>query len=107
MTEEQLLEWQLYDQLDPVGEFRADYRLAHLSALIVNIVNSMNNTKARKPKLITASEMMIEWGIDSNEEPEIKQQSIEEMKKAIQKIAKAFGPKEKGIITTTKSKPKK
>jgi hypothetical protein len=38
LTSYQLAEWEAYDELDPIGEWRDDFRIASLSSLISNIV---------------------------------------------------------------------
>ena len=51
--------------------------------------------------------MLLEWEIGEEEQPEAKQQSIEDMKKAVMKIAQTFGGGRKGSqgrIVTTKTK---
>ena len=86
LTVEQLNEWQAYDLLEPIGERRADYRLALLRATIVNIARAVWGSKGTKP--ISPMDLMPIW---DQEEAQImskpKKQSAEEMKNAIKNIA--------------------
>ena len=41
LTSSQVSEWMVYNRLDPIGEWRADYRIAVLCSTIANIGNSV------------------------------------------------------------------
>lgn len=83
LTSEQLSEWQAYNTLDPIGDWTNDFRLARLSALIVNTVNAILGKKGTY-KIVSASEFMPDW---NNEKPHPDQQSAEEMKETLMNIA--------------------
>jgi hypothetical protein len=62
LTRKELLEWQVYDRIEPFGEQRADLR----SAIVATVVNNSQGGKAKvkdfmptfePPKKQTASEM--------------------------------------------------
>ena len=81
----QISEWEAYDRLDPIGEWRADFRIAQLRATIVNIAKELYPEKGVKPVLVTPLEMMPDW--DGTEEKEVVQQSVEEQKRILFGIA--------------------
>jgi hypothetical protein len=81
LSSEQLSEWHAYDQIEPMGNWIEDFRLARLSALIVNIVKSVWAKKGSY-KWSSPEEFMPGW----EEEP--KQQSVDEMKQVSQNIVR-------------------
>lgn len=89
MTSRQLSEWEAYDRIDPIGEYRDDIRLAYLSTLISNLTISVHGKAgARFQKL---EDHMIEW--DLGKEKPVQRQSVEEMKKALMSLAKSQNSK--------------
>lgn len=75
-----------YDSLDPVGETRGDFRMAHLSSLIVNLFKLRFGK--RSSKLTRPIDFMPKWGEDPQE---ANKQSLEEMKGTVHRIASFFG----------------
>ena len=93
MTSTQLSEWEAYNELEPIGGIREDYRLAYLSSLITNLVIAVNgkpNAKKTKPE-----EFLLEWGVGVQEQSTKQPQSLEQMKQALSTIASTFGGKKK------------
>lgn len=90
MTAAQLGEWEAFNTLEPVGEYRRDYRIAALTAMVYNIANSFGS-KTRK-KLAKPKDFM-PW-LES-ENVETPQQSVEDMKKVVQGIAKVQGTRKR------------
>lgn len=86
LTSNQISEWEAYDKLDPIGEWREDYRMAVLDSLIVNIVSRLYAKKGHTPKEITPTEFMPNW---SGEKKIAKRQSIEDMKTVLLGLAKS------------------
>ena len=81
LTSIQLSEWQVYDRLEPIGEDRADYRIAALSSLVMNIARAYSGMKG---EMTTPDMFMLEWDKDLNEEDEPRrptQQSVEEQER--------------------------
>ena len=85
LTVEQLNEWQAYDQLEPIGERREDFRLALLRATIVNIARAVWGKEGTKP--ISPMDLMPIWDQEETHMRQPKKQSTEEMKNAIKNIA--------------------
>jgi len=87
LTSEQISEWQAYNTIEPIGDWTNDLRLARLSALIVNIVNSVLGSKESN-KMVSPKEFMPNWG---GEKKQKKQQSVDEMKETLTNLASQFG----------------
>jgi len=86
MTAGQLAEWQAYDNLDPIGEWRADFRMASLQAFIQNIVSALYSKKGSVRKPSVPLDFMPDWANELYREPE--QMSVEQMKSQLMSIAK-------------------
>jgi hypothetical protein len=84
LTSRQLSEWEAYDRIDPIGEWRGDFRGAKLEALIINIVQALFPKKGSKPKIFNPIEFMPNW---NGEVKESERQSVEEMKKVLLELA--------------------
>ena len=107
LTSKQISEWEAYDRLDPIGEWREDFRLAYLSSLITNISISVHGKKGAK--LTQPIDFMLEWG---KEKKEIEKQSTDQIKEALMSFAKGQNRRvklEKGGINppVKKNKPPK
>jgi len=88
LTSNQISEWEAYDRLDPIGTFRADYRMASLSATVTNLVLSLYGKKGVKHT--SANEFLPKWDEMINEdEVELKtnKQSANEMRDILMSIA--------------------
>lgn len=94
LTLEQLLEWEAYDKLDPVGTWRDDFRMAYLASLIQNIVLSLYPKKGVKPQLTTPTDFMPIWDEELRKiKSTPKKQSVEEMKSLLLALAKSQNKK--------------
>ena len=80
----EIAEWEAYDRLDPIGEFRADFRMAELATVITNIAIKWAAGK-KKVDLVDILDFIPKW--DAGAPKEVKKQSVEEMKKALKEIA--------------------
>lgn len=82
LTREQLDEWEAYDRIDPIGEWRAEFRAAKLESLITNMVRLIyRDPKKPDPPLTTALDFMPDFDVDNVErDPKVKRQSVEEQK---------------------------
>lgn len=78
LTAYQLAEWEAFNQLDPIGSFRADYRMASICANETNVAIKINSTK-KNPKLVRPIDFMPDWDGSIGKEKN-KKQSVEEMK---------------------------
>jgi hypothetical protein len=107
LTSAQLSEWQAYESLEPFGEWRADYRIGQLCALVLNIAKAVAGEKG-KYMPSNADDFMLSEQIDQQwaEEDKLEQQpvqTIEEMKKALYAIAQ-YSKKAKPITTKKKKR---
>ena len=76
----------MYDRLEPIGEDRGDFRMASLSATIVNIVRKLYGKTG--VEMVSPSVFMPEWDRDfDEEETQVPKQSVEQMKKILETIA--------------------
>ena len=75
----QLSEWEAYDKLDPIGEWRGDFRMATLSSLIMNGLIAHSGDKDKE--MTTPLDFMPDW--DGTEEKEVIQQSVAEQKRIL------------------------
>jgi len=98
LTSVQLSEWEAYDRLDPIGEWRADFRTASLISQVVNIARTIWGK--RSVEMTAPLDYMPEWD-RSEEEP--KRQSVEEMKQILLGIAGTQNVRKKRRL----DKPKK
>jgi len=83
LTSAQLSEWEAYDKLDPVGEWRGDFRMAYLSSIVTNLVISVYGKKGTKTKV--PLDFMPDWGKDKEEV--VRKQSMEEQREILYAIA--------------------
>lgn len=98
LTLDQLLEWEAYDRLDPIGEVRGDYRMAYLSMIITNIARRVHGKEGTTMAGIL--DFMPEWDKDHSIKPEA--QTVEEMKTVLQNIVTRQGLRKKGFDKTKK-----
>ena len=82
LTSKQLSEWEVYDRLDPTGEWRDDFRLAYLSSLLTNLTISVYGKQGAKTT--NPMDFMLEWDLEKREP---KKQSREEIKAALKGIS--------------------
>jgi streptomycin 6-kinase len=75
MTASQILEWQAYNELEPIGKGRDDYRTALLCSLIANIFKDKNS----KPAKLT--DFLLQWDKPIKRK---KWQTVEEAKNLLQ-----------------------
>lgn len=75
LTSEQVSEWEAYDRLDPIGEWREDFRMASLQTTIFNLALQIHGKKGAK--LAEVKDFLPEW---DSEGKVPKVQTMEEMK---------------------------
>lgn len=73
--------------MDPVGEWRADFRIASLTSAVVNIARSVWGK--RGIKMSNPIDFMPEWDKVDDEIKEPERQSVEEMKRIMLSTALA------------------
>lgn len=62
ISSEQFSEWMAYDQLDPIGEKRADIRMGILASVIAN------SSRGKNQKVYTAADFIPQFEMESEEE---------------------------------------
>lgn len=83
------------DSIDPVGEWRADFRTAELISLIVNIVTNLYSKEGATKNMTTPLDFMVDWS-GEKEQPQA-EQSVEEMKQALMSFAREHNKKVKKL----------
>ena len=114
LTSIQLSEWQAYDRLEPMGEDRADFRMAYLSTIITNIARKLYGKAG--VEMTVPLDFMPEWDREEEdiEEGKIhmpKKQTVEQMKHILEAIAgvqnKKIKKKKEREYRLNKNSPKK
>ena len=90
LTSYQISEWEAYDQLDPIGEWRDDFRMASIMAQMRNLITWAH---AKKGSENTCVDFMPDWDVTAPKEQ--KKQSVDEMKQVFKDIVKAQKVKNK------------
>ena len=80
VTSRQLSEWGEYSKLEPFGEERADLRSAIIAATMANLWRG-------KGKPAKTEDFMPKFGVEQPKDP----QDLEDMKRAMQRIAGIVG----------------
>jgi len=97
LTFEELKEWEAFDQLEPIGrmEFRMEYMLGTVCAVLVNTVASIFSKKGSNNTKVVPADFMPQWGVFENEvfNKEKPKQSMEEMKQLLLSMAKVQNTK--------------
>jgi hypothetical protein len=86
LTGPQIAEWEAYNKIDPIGEWRNDFRGAKLESLIINIVQQLYAKKGHSPIVTTPIDFMPDWLGEKEIGP--KKQSVEEMKEILLSFAR-------------------
>ena len=81
LTAKRFIEWRHYADLEPFGEWRADYRAGLICALIANV----NRDPKKTPKPFSAADFMQQW--DKEPVKPRKPQSLEEQKNLLTILA--------------------
>jgi len=105
LSAKQINEWEAYDKLDPIGTWRADYRMAALSSLIMNGMIAWSGDKEEKKPTVPL-DFMPDWGGDN--EKEAPQQSVEDQKRVLRALVsgqKKRLEREKDLEETSKRTP--
>lgn len=94
-----MAEWQAFNNLEPIGEQRDDFRISYLATIITNLAISIHGKKGSKPKEI--KDFLLDW--DSSKPKGT--QSPEDMKRVFMDIA-AMNKKKEENKRDNKRKPK-
>lgn len=94
LTAEQLMEWEAYDRLEPIGDERIELHIAVLCATVTNLFKRALGTKGTK--LSSPLDFLICWDKDpQQEEAPVPVQSIEEQRKVLMEIFAQAGGRKK------------
>jgi len=109
LTSEQISEWEAFNNIEPIGDFRYDYHAAAIQSTIVNIGNCVVPRKrgSPAPKMTAPTDYMPEWYQDEDNRKDIepKKQSISQMKEILLGwVGNKKGRKKKPIINKKKNK---
>jgi len=85
LTASEVAEWEVYDRLDPIGDFRMEMTLAQGLSIIANLLIQAHFKKGSK--LLKPIDFLIDWS-GENKESGDKKQSVEEMKQFLLQFAK-------------------
>jgi hypothetical protein len=88
----QLAEWEAYDKIDPIGEWREDFRFAKLTSLIQNLVFAIYCGKGETPKAVTILDEMPDW-TGEKKAAQVQGQTQEQIKQTLLNIAAIKFPK--------------
>jgi len=111
LTSTQLSEWEAFNQLEPIGEWRSDFRASFLATVVTNIAKSVWGKKGAKMSKV--DDFLFKWGEQELEQEynEPKEQTMEEMEQAVHAIARAFGGDKKNkpskIVPKNRVKPRR
>lgn len=92
MNAYQLAEWEAYDRIDPIGEWRGDFRFAKLTSLLQNIINALYCEKGKEPKVVSILDEMPDWSGEKKQHVQ-QGQTQEQIKQALLSIAAIKFPK--------------
>lgn len=85
LTSEQILEWEAYNVLEPIGDWRGDFQTALLCCTISNLVKSIYGQKGGfTPSKIT--DFMPDWGM-AIDKPLTETQTTKKMRDIFEAIA--------------------
>lgn len=92
LTINQLLEWEAYDKIDPIGKWREDFHMSYLATLITNIARAVHAKKGTQ--MTEIEDHMPAWGVSEEDKP-VKKQTVTEMKEILLGIAREQNLKDK------------
>lgn len=84
-----------YNELDPIGEWRDDFRFAKLEARIINIVREIYKEKGKEPEMILPIDLMPDWTEDKDkvQKQVTKKQTVDQHRDILMSLAKSQNKK--------------
>jgi len=82
LTSTQLAEWEAYDKIDPIGEWRSDFRISYLTWIVTNLAIQIHGKKGAEQTKI--DDFILKWDAGEKEE---KVQTVEDMRNVLLGIA--------------------
>lgn len=98
ITGRQFNEWRAYEELEPFGEVRADYRAA-------SIVQALLNTRVNRPRgkpAIELKDCVVRFGLDAETQPQSAEQAQRaraEIIRTMEMLTELYAPPEKKKAT--------
>lgn len=103
LTSRQVTEWLAFNELEPIGDWRADYRTAMLISVMVNIARAVWGSSGKR-EMTSPLDFLPDWsGEERSTRPTTQRpaQTVEEMKEVLKNIARFHeGPKGGGKVKT-------
>lgn len=106
LTSAQLSEWIAYHDLDPIGEWRDDFRFAKLEARLVNITREIYQQKGKPPEMILPIDLMPDWTNDKVQKQVIKKQTVDQHRDILMSLVKSQNKRMEKIHETALPKVK-
>jgi hypothetical protein len=100
LTSTQLAEWEAYNRINPIESWVEDFRMAYICTTMTNIAIRQGS---KTNKLNSVADFMPDYDVTAPKE--VKKQTVEQMKKAMQDIVKS--QKRKAGIQPLKTRPPK
>lgn len=88
LTAQQALEWQIYDKLDPVGDWREDFRMGKQASVITNLFRAVYGDKDAKVEMTAPKDFMPDWG--RQRVKKMKKQTVAEQKSILMNMVNFF-----------------
>jgi len=88
LTMDQILEWEAYDRMDPIGNWREDFRMAYLATVITNLAIKLHT---KSGKLTTLTDFLPVW--DQGDKSSKSTQTADQMKNILMGIANSVNKK--------------
>jgi len=91
-----LSEWEAYDRLEPIGEYRREYQMGMIGSMILNLAQSIYGRKDKR--MVSEPTDFMPW-FDDPWKSKRKVQSVEEMKEMLLSLGSVRKKKSKGEIS--------
>lgn len=97
-----------YNDLDPIGEWRDDFRFAKLEARLINIVREIYKEKGKEPEMILPIDLMPDWTEDNDkvQKREVKKQTVNQHRDILMSLVKSQNKRMEKIHETALPKVK-
>jgi len=107
LTAKQLIEWEAFNLLEPIGEHRGDWKFGMLASIMTNLTLSIHKKKGSNPKLTSPEDFIPIWSGRKKEKEEVYKQSTQEMKDLLLGFTKRHNDRLKKQRTTSPVKRRK
>ncbi|MGD9163065.1 MAG: hypothetical protein PVG39_31965 [Desulfobacteraceae bacterium] len=102
LTSKQITEWEAFDRIDPIGDWKYNYYFAKLISVVVNIARCMVPRKkgSTPPKMTNPQDYIDQWYNDEDNRTggEVQKQTAEDMINIFKKMGLKKGRVKKPIV---------